>query len=340
MRKLLNTLYIFQDDIYLKLDGLNVVATKGKEIVARVPFCNIESIVCFNYMGCTPMLMSKCAEEGVSLNFLTPNGKFLGRVEGPIKGNVHLRREQFRKFDDKDFCLGLAKCIIITKLQNTANFLAKECRENKSLLAYVDNVLLTLKDSIEKAKNCNDVDTLRGIEGDCARQYFSIFDRLILNKEFTFSFRSKRPPLDAVNALLSYFYTLLALDCQSALETVGLDPYIGCLHTDRAGRPALALDIMEEFRCYLVDRYILSLVNLRQLSSQDFEIDAGGAVTMTDNAKRIVLTEWQNRKKESIMHPILKEKVQVGLLPYIQARLLAKYIRGEQEEYLAFIPKL
>lgn len=340
MRKLLNTLYIMQEDIYLKLDGLNIIATKAGKEVARVPFCNIESIVCFNYMGCTPALMAKCAEEGVSLSFVAPNGKFLARVQGAIRGNIHLRREQFRRLEQKEFCLNLAKKSITAKVTNTNNFIKKANREYDNLSIFLNDTIEKLSNNINTISHVDNLDTLRGIEGDSAREYFNIFKYLILNNNFTFNTRTKRPPLDEVNALLSYLYTLLALDCESALETVGLDAYMGYFHTDRSGRPALALDIMEEFRCYLVDRCVLNLINLRKISPNQFEKEPTGAVLMNEDARKTVINEWQERKKEEIIHPILKEKVQVGLLPYIQARLLSKYIRGEMEEYTPFVIKL
>ena len=340
MRKLLSTLYILQEDIYLKLDGLNIVATKNGQVVGRVPFCNIENIVCFNYMGCTPALMAKCGEEGVSLSFLAPNGKFLARVHGPIKGNIHLRREQFRKLEDEKVCLYLAQQSIRAKITNTKNFLMKSSREYKNLAPFLDNTINSLNESILNIEKTDNLDSLRGVEGDSAREYFNIFNNLILNKDFEFKLRTKRPPLDPVNAILSYLYTLLALDCESALETVGLDAYMGYFHVDRSGRPALALDLMEEFRCYLVDRCVLNLINLRKINITQFDFEPSGAVIMSEDARKIVINEWQTRKKEEILHPVLQEKVSVGLLPYIQARFLAKFLRGEMEEYFPFIAKL
>lgn len=296
MRKLLNVLYILDEDVYLKLDGLNVVITKEGKEAARVPFCNLEGIVCFNYMGCTPALMAKCAEEGVALNFISPQGRFLAHVRGEIRGNIHLRREQFRKLESDKFCLELAKLSIGAKIQNSQNYLKKQIRENKSLQVYLDTVIESMEANLADISSVDNIDSLRGIEGDSARSYFSIFDKLILNPEYEFGGRSKRPPLDAVNAMLSYLYALLAIECESALESVGLDPFMGYLHTDRAGRPALALDLMEEFRCYIVDRLVLNIINLRKINASEFEFRNGG-VQMSDSAKKILLKEWQNRKK-------------------------------------------
>ena len=340
MRKLLNTLYVVQEDVYLKLDGLNIVATKNGQVVSRLPFCNIENIVCFNYMGCSPAFMAKCGEEGVGLSFLAPNGKFLARVHGPIKGNIHLRREQFKKLEDEKICLYLAKQSIKAKITNTKNFLMKSSREYKNLLPFLENSINSLNESVVNIEKVNNLDSLRGIEGDSARSYFNVFNNLILNKDFEFKLRTKRPPLDPINAILSYLYTLLALDCESAFETVGLDAYMGYFHVDRSGRPALALDLMEEFRSYLVDRCVLNLVNLHKINKSQFEFEPSGAVIMNEDVKKIVVNEWQQRKKAEILHPVLKEKVPVGLLPYIQARFLAKFIRGETEEYTPFIAKL
>lgn len=339
MRKLLNILYILDENVYLKLDGLNVLATKQGKEVARVPFCNLEGIVCFNYMGCTPALMAKCAEEGVSLNFISPQGRFLAHVRGEIRGNVHLRRAQFRKLEDEENCLNLAKLSIGAKITNSKNYLQKQLRENNSLIAYLSTAIESMEGNLKDLQTVANSDSLRGIEGDAARSYFGVFGRLILNPDYQFSSRNKRPPLDAVNAMLSYLYALLAIECEAALEAVGLDPFMGYLHTDRAGRPALALDLMEEFRCYIVDRLVLNIINLRKISAKEFVFENGG-MQMTDTAKKIILKEWQTRKKETIKHPIINEKIEFGLFPYVQARLLAKFLRGEMENYTPFLAKL
>ncbi|MGN1227223.1 MAG: type I-C CRISPR-associated endonuclease Cas1c [Christensenellales bacterium] len=340
VRKLLNTLYIMQDDVYLKLDGLNIVLTKNSKQVARLPFCNLESIVCFNYLGCSPQLMAKCVEEGVGLCFLKPTGEFLARVTGKVKGNVHLRVMQYEKLRDDNICLYLAKQTIMAKIINSKSYLAKQARENASVKVYIEDAIKRIDESAEKIDVVKNLDALRGIEGCVAKEYFGEFKNILKNEDFKFESRNKRPPLDPVNAVLSYLYTLLALDCQSALETVGLDSYVGYFHTDRSGRASLALDIMEEFRCFIVDRCVISLFNKKQLNGSHFEKNLTGAVSMTEEGKKIILTEWQSRKKEEIKHPIIKEKVPIGLLPYVQARLLSKFIRGEMEKYTPFEIKL
>ena len=340
MRKLLNTLYITKENTYLKLDGLNVLVTKDNKEISRVPFCNIESIVCFNYMGCSPALMARCAEENVSLSFVSPNGKFLAKVTGKTKGNIYLRRQQFKDFENEDFCFDLAKQTILAKITNTKSFVSKFLREYSYLKPQLDSLISKFDEDINNVKNSTNIDSLRGFEGNSARSYFSKFNCFLLNNEFDFKMRTKRPPLDEVNSMLSYLYTLLALDCQSALEVVGLDPYMGYFHTDRPGRPALALDIMEEFRCYFVDRCVLNLINLKKVTKEDFIKDATGAILIKDEAKKIIINEWQKRKFEEIVHPILREKVPVGLLPYIQARLMAKFLRGEMDKYCPFVIKL
>lgn len=340
MRKLLNTLYIMQEDVYLKLDGLNIVVLRNSQEVARVPFCNIENIVCFNYLGCSPMLMAKCAEEGVGLSFLKQNGEFLARVTGKIRGNVHLRSKQYALLQDEKVNLYLANQSIRAKFLNSKSYLAKQIRENASLKLYLDYSISKIDEQIEKLQLHVNIDTLRGYEGVVAKEYFSAYSKLVKNPDFVFEYRNKRPPLDPVNAVLSYLYTLLALDCQSALETVGLDAYLGYFHTDRAGRASLALDMMEEFRCFMVDRCVLSLLNKRQLTPKHFIKHISGAVLMNEDGKKIILQEWQSRKKEEIIHPIIKEKVSIGLLPYIQAKLLAKFFRGELQEYMPFVVKL
>ncbi len=340
MRKLLNTLYITQEDVYLKLDGLNVVLTKNSEIVARIPFCNIENIVCFNYLGCSPQLMGKCADAGIGLCFLKPSGEFLARVTGKVHGNVHLRVIQYEKMRQSSTCLYLAQKTILAKMKNSRNYLAKQMREDLTLKPYLQTDVEYIEQKIADVPFVEDLETLRGLEGVVAKKYFHAFSKVLKNQDFKFEIRNKRPPLDPVNAVLSYLYTLLALDCQSALETVGLDPYVGYFHTDRPGRASLSLDIMEEFRCFVVDRCVLSLFNKKQLNKSCFITNLTGAVTMTDECRRLIIHEWQSRKKEEIMHPVLHEKTPIGLLPYIQARLLSKYIRNELPEYIPFEVKL
>lgn len=340
MRKLLNTLYITKETGYLSLDGENLVlSVEGKE-AARLPFTNIESVVCMNYLGCSPALMGKCAEEQVGLCFVSPYGRFLARVTGPIKGNVLLRRDQLKLFESDELKLPVIRAILIAKIKNTKNLILRSRRDNPEIDSdgYITHILSVLQNNMEEIRFENNTDALRGIEGQSAKAYFSTFNRLIIKQKDTFEMidRSKRPPLDRVNAILSFLYTVCTNDIASALECVGLDPYIGVFHTLRPGRASLACDIMEEFRA-MIDRLTISLINLRAIQEDDFDVQISGAVLLNDKGRKKVITAWQNKKKEIIMHPYLKEKVAVGLFPYIQANLMAKYIRGENEEYYPLI---
>lgn len=341
MRKLLNTLYITQENAYVGLESENVVISIESKPVFRLPLCNIENIVCFNYMGCSPALMGKCAENGIALSFLRPSGRFLARVSGAIKGNVHLRRAQLEMLRQPSFCINFARNTIATKLHNSRCLLSRGIRDHaeKIDVQKVSIVIDQLSRNIDNVYLTTDIDSLRGIEGESAKLYFSVFNEMITrNKDvFFFAGRTKRPPTDNVNAMLSYFYTIINLDVQSALETVGLDPYIGFMHADRSGRASLAADITEEFRSYLVDRLVLSLINLCQVSQKDFETKEGGAVVMTDDCRKVILKAWQSRKNDVIKHEVIKEKIPIGLIPYVQAQLLAKHIRGELQEYTPFL---
>jgi len=333
MRKFLNTLYVTQDTAYLALDGENLVVLKDGKEIYRTPFCNIEGIVCFSYPGCSPALMAKCAEESISLNFVSPYGKFLARVTGKIRGNIVLRHTQLKKFDDADFCLDLAK-IVITKLFNCKSLLYRHARDynNTDLAAAVE----TMQANIESINGVADIDSLRGIEGESARIYFLVFDKMILNRDFSFNGRTKRPPLDEVNCLLSFVYTLLNLDVVSALETVGLDPYAGFMHAERSGRASLASDMIEELRV-LADKFVLNLVNLKIMTKQDFFIKEDGSVLMTDESRRKLLKHWQEKKKEEFYHDVIGEKIEYGLLPYVQAQILARFLRGDIKNYMPYL---
>ncbi len=338
MRKLLNTLYVTREEGYLALDGENVVLTeRGKELV-RLPFTNLESIVCFNYPGCSPALMGKCAKESVDLCFISPSGRFLARVIGETKGNVFLRKQQLEKFGNEDIQVQLIKKILSAKLKNTRNLLLRSRRDHPET---DDDGALThcieiLTSNIEGIVNENKIEVLRGLEGESAKAFFFVFDRLFVQQreDFRLFSRTKRPPLDRTNAVLSFLYTVCTNDIASALECVGLDPYIGVFHTLRAGRVSLASDIVEEFRSS-VERLVISAVNLKILQKDDFEKQVSGAVLLNDNGRKKVITLWQNKKREVVTHPYLKEKVQLGLFPYIQANLLAKFIRGEITDYPA-----
>lgn len=342
MRKLLNTLYVTNPDVYLTKDGENVVAKLDQKEIMRIPVLNLEGIICFNRLGASPYLMAMCAERNIGICFLTPNGKFLARVTGATNGNVLLRRRQYRYADDKEWSLNLSKVMIAGKIFNTRKILDRFRRDHSQLIKDIDNYMRTTQLLDKDRMNipfCKDMESLRGLEGDAANAYFSLFGKMITSKESSFAFRgrNRRPPKDPTNCLLSFAYTLLSHECQSALETVGLDPYVGFMHTDRPGRVSLALDIMEEFRGYLADRLVLSLINRGQVTATDF-IEKGQAnILMTDSCKKTVLSAWQKRKKETITHPFLKEVVPIGLLPHIQAMLLARFIRGNLDGYPVFM---
>lgn len=337
MRKLRNTLYVITPDKYLSLDGENIVMHSKDDTQTRLPLHNVEDIVIFGGRGASPALMNKCTEDNIGLTFMSRSGKFLARAEGAISGNVYLRREQFKIADDEARSLSVAKNFIIGKLFNSCYVIERAVRDH-SLQVDVDklkNRSDLLSQAIIKCQSVSDIDTLRGIEGESAQLYFSVFDEFILQQkdEFSFVTRSKRPPLDNVNALLSFSYSVATGMCTSALETVGLDPYVGFMHTDRPGRRSLALDLVEEFRAIMCDRFVISLINKRIINNDDFEKKEDGAVLLSEDGRKVFLTHWQNRKQDVVMHPFLKEKVEWGLLPYIQALLLSRYIRGDLDEY-------
>lgn len=337
MRKLRNTLYVITPDKYLSLDGENIVIHSKDDTQTRLPLHNVEDIVIFGGRGASPALMNKCTEDNIGLTFMSRSGKFLARAEGAISGNVYLRREQFRIADDEARSLSVAKNFIIGKLFNSRYVIERAVRDH-SLQVDVDklkNRSDLLSQAIIKCQSVSDIDALRGIEGESAQLYFSVFDEFILQQkdEFRFVTRSKRPPLDNVNALLSFSYSVATGMCTFALETVGLDPYVGFMHTDRPGRRSLALDLVEEFRAIMCDRFIISLINKRIINNGDFEKKEDGAVLLSEDGRKVFLTHWQNRKQDIVMHPFLKEKVEWGLLPYIQALLLSRYIRGDLDEY-------
>ena len=333
MKKLMNTLYVTSEDSYLSLDGENVVVLDKEREIGRLPLHNLEGIVSFGYRGTSPALMGACAERNISLCYLTPQGKFLARVSGKIKGNVILREQQYRSFLDEKKSLEVAKNCITGKIYNARWVLERATRDHsmqvdvEKLKAASEN----LKNSLSLVRDCQSTEQLRGFEGEAAKVYFGVFDELILQqkKDFSFHGRSRRPPMDNVNALLSFVYTLLTNMVTSALETVGLDPYVGCLHTERPGRVSLALDLVEELRPVLADRFVVSLINKRMVTGKGFKAKENGAVLMDDETRKILLTEWQNKKKETLMHPFLNEKVEWGIVPYVQAMLLARYLRGD-----------
>lgn len=340
MRRLLNTIYITNESSYLSLDGENLVCSVENEIKLRIPFSNVENIVCFNYMGCSPALMGKCVKEQIPINFVSPQGKFLAKVCGETKGNVFLRVNQIDVFRQNR--LLLTQNTMAAKFNNTRKLIQRSLHDNIDLRENekIQAVLNVLKQKMEEVYLANSVEEVIGIEGNCAKLYFSIFDRLITNPKtaFSFEYRSKRPPLDPVNAMLSFVYTLATNEYAAALETVGLDSYIGYCHSLHSGRVSLACDLVEEYRC-IVERFVLTLINLRIVTEIDFETQISGAVWLNDSGRKKVLTKWQEKKRTDYMHSHLKQKIPFGLIPYIQSNLLAKYIRGDIEEYPSFLVK-
>lgn len=336
MRKLRNTLYITKEESYLRLDGENVVLLLEGEEIGRLPFTNLENIVCLNYLGCSPALMGKCATESVGLCFVSPSGKFLARVTGPVKGNVLLRKAQLEVMAQKDIQTALIQGQIIAKLKNTKFLLGRTLRDNPQITGKeeIEQCLSQLTEQLEKISQETDQDSLRGIEGQGAKAYFRVFDLLLTKQQeaFRLSGRSKRPPLDPTNAMLSFLYTLCTNEIASALEVVGLDPYIGFFHTLRPGRLSLACDIVEEFRSTL-ERIVISQINLKTIQPEDFEVQVGGAVLLNESGRKKILAAWQNKKKEELMHPYLKEKISFGLFFYVQSMLFAQFLRGELDQY-------
>lgn len=340
MKHLGNVLYITTPEAYLTLDGENIVIKKEDNASTRLPLHNLENIVCFTWQGASPALMGACAERNIGLTFLTPNGRFQARVTGKVKGNVLLRKRQFEWSEKEAQSVPIAASFLLGKISNCRKVLDRAIRDHAML---VDVKLLTgassfLKETFRALPSCNSIDDLMGFEGSAAKIYFGVFDHLILQQrdDFFFKERSRRPPLDNMNSLLSFLYTLLTNDVASSLEAVGLDPYVGFLHQDRPGRPSLALDLMEELRPIFADRLALSLVNRKQITGKGFTQKESGGILMDDDTRKAVLTAWQERKKEEIMHPYLKERVAFGLIPHIQAMLLARYLRGDLDAYPPF----
>lgn len=340
MKRLLNTLYVMTPDVYLSLEGETILLKRGDELVNRLPLLNFESIVKFGYMGVSPALMGYCARNNVPINFLTSSGRFLARVVGEYRGNVTLRRQQYRMADDENQSMLVAKNFIRGKIYNARSVINRAIRDHAPRIDvdYLQQKSKYLKLSLNELYICDGLESIRGVEGKAATDYFSTFNIMILQQKdvFFFSSRTKRPPTDNLNALLSFLYTVLTNECASALQTVGLDPYVGFLHRDRPGRVSLALDLMEELRPYLVDRLVLTLINRRQIDGADFIQKLDGAVLLMDEGKKKILTAWQSMKQEQIQHPFLQEKIQKGLLPYAQAQLLARFIRSDLSQYPPF----
>lgn len=342
MRKLLNVLFVTLAEAKVILESENVCVKKDNEVLLRIPLLNLEQIVLFNYYGATPQLLGECSKRKISVSFLSEYGKYLGTFHGESSGNVLLRREQYRIADDNR-SLDYAKNFVFGKLHNQKWVIERGIRDYS---LRIDTTLLKkqsefINQQLKQVLTIDNEESLRATEGNGAHYYFSAFDELILqNKEFfIFTKRNRRPPTDAVNAMLSFAYTLLASECRHALEVVGLDSYVGFLHADRPGRASLALDLMEELRPHFADRFVLSLINRNEVEESDFEIQSSGAVYLCEKSRKKFLSSWQNRKKEEITHSYLKEKVEWGLVPYCQALLLARTIRGDLEYYPPFLWK-
>lgn len=343
MKKHLNTLFITTQGAYLSKEGETIIVSADKEKLLQLPIHTLDGIVCFGNVGMSPFLMGFCAEKNVSVSFLTEYGRFLASIRGKIAGNVLLRREQYRRADDLVFCAKITRSILTGKIYNCRTVLRRALRDHNDKIDVTRLEMVSKRADIilEQLNRPYDLDSLRGIEGDTAHLYFGVFNNLITSQknDFKFNGRNRRPPLDNVNCLLSFVYTLLMHDIRSALETVGLDPYVGFLHRDRPGRPSLALDIMEEFRPFLADRLVLSLINRNQVNEKGFKKSSNGSVLMNDDTRKTVLVAYQKRKQEEIMHPYLKESIAVGLLFYVQSLLLARYLRNDIDGYPVFIWK-
>jgi CRISPR-associated protein Cas1 len=341
MQTLANTLYITTQGAYLRRDHETLQVKVDGQVKLTVPLHHLEGVVCFGRVQISSGVYTACEEHRLHLAFLTEQGRFLARAQGPIHGNVLLRREQYRRADDPAACLKLARPMIAAKVQNARNLLLRSARdaEDQTRAAALRKAATHIAAVLGQLPAVSDLDAARGIEGETARTYFEAFQQMILPQDEAFRFdgRSRRPPLSPVNALLSFTYALLRHDCDSALQAVGLDPAVGYLHVDRPGRPSLALDLMEEFRALVADRLVLALINRRQVQPGGFEADSGGAISMDDKTRRAVLTAYQERKREAVQHPLLQEAVPVGLLPHVQARLLARAIRGDVEDYPAIV---
>ena len=343
MRHLLNTLYVTTQGAYLAREGETVDVRVEHETKLRVPIHTLGSIVCFGVVSASPPLMELCGERGVLLSFLSEQGRFLARVQGPAHGNVLLRREQYRRADDAGDSATLAAALVLGKVANCRRVLLRATSDRPDSLGATNLIeaAARLERQQQLLRQVQPLDTVRGIEGEAAHHYFAVFDHLLTAQKETFFFhgRSRRPPLDHVNALLSFLYTLLAHDVETACETVGLDPDVGFLHRDRPGRPGLALDLMEELRPVVADRLVLSLINRQQVQAKGFTRTETGEVRMDDTTRKEVLVAWQKRKQEEIVHPFLGEKIAFGLIPFVQATLLARHLRGDLDTYPPFIWK-
>jgi len=341
VKKLQNTLYVSTQGTYLSKDGECVLAKIDQQEKSRVPIHILDGIVCFGQISASPFLLGYCAEKGVAVTFLTQYGRFLCSVQGPVRGNILLRRTQYRMADDRDQTAALARTFVIGKIGNARVALSRVVRDHpeKVNVEKFKAAQRILAGCVKRLCREDDQDRIRGIEGEAAKVYFDVFNQAITSteEEFRFNGRNRRPPLDRVNCLLSFFYTLLTHDIRSALEAAGLDPAAGFLHKDRPGRPSLALDMLEEFRVFMADRLTLTVINRGQIKAKDFEISESGAVMLKDDARKEMLVAYQNRKSEEILHPFLQEKMPIGLLWHMQALLLARHLRGDIDAYPPFV---
>lgn len=339
MKRHLNTLFVLTQGAYLRKSGEAVEVRVEDESKLRVPIHGLEGIVCFGRVAVSPFLLGLCGERGVAVSFMTVSGRFLARATGFTPGNVLLRREQYRLADDPFFCLDVSRPMVQAKIANCRTVLLRSLRDHGDPTGRVAPVTEQLAGCLRRAGAADDLGELRGLEGEAARGYFAVFDELIRNDDpsFAFSGRSRRPPRDNVNALLSYLYAILAHDVRAACETAGLDAAVGYLHTDRPGRPGLALDLMEELRPHFADRTVLTVLNRRQVDPSGFECDPIGSVRMSEKTRKAVLKTYQKRKQETIRHPFLAESTSVGLLPHLQARLFSRCLRGEMDTYPSLV---
>ena len=343
MKQHLNTLFVTTDGAYLAKAGDTVAVRVDNEVKLQVPLHHLGGIVCFGQVSCSPWLMAACAESNVTISFLSASGRFLASVHGFTSGNVLLRREQYRQTDDVPATLGIVRNIVAAKIANTRTVLLRAGRDYPNADGHLAlrSAAARLAQCAIQARDAGSADMVRGIEGESASLYFEVFNHLVTAQQdaFHISGRNRRPPLDPINALLSFLYTVLAHDARSACECAGLDAAVGFLHRDRPGRPSLALDLMEEFRAFLVDRLVLSLINRQQVRSTGFRTSEAGGIEMDESTRKTVLTAYQERKQDTITHPFLGEQVTVGLLVHLQARLLARHLRGDLDAYPAFIWK-
>jgi CRISPR-associated protein Cas1 len=338
MKKLLNTLYITSQESYLHKERETIVIKQGDCKLGQFPALTIGTILCFGRVSVSPFLMGYCGEQGIGLAFYSEYGKFLARVQGRQTGNVLLRRAQYRWADDNEKSTSVARLLVAAKVVNSRSVLQRELRnhgDNPALIAVVDK----LATSLRRVQHAVSVEEAMGMEGDAAVSYFGVFNELIRGTGFVFEGRTRRPPTDPVNAMLSLAYSLITNECSSALQGVGLDPYVGYLHKDRPGRVSLALDLLEEFRAPWADRFVLTLINRQQIRKADFVFEASGAVRLKDKARKTFLSAWQARKQAEVIHPYLEESVPIGLLPHCQAMLLARHIRGDMDYYPPYLVK-